>query len=175
MRINTLVDLPNYPRVLMRPRKRLQIPSAVWRWIRAQQFPFSIAAGCITFVANAVARNFEPIPVAKRPKDKLIGATINPRGALTMRAERVGSETMLSQIVSVVVQAQRSHAPMRRVADHVAGWFVLAVIAIAVMTFFAWRLFGTEPSWVFGTLNALAVLIIAYPCALGSATPCQLW
>lgn len=155
----------------MRPRKRLQIPSAVWRWIRAQQFPISIAAGRITFVANAVARNFEPIPVAKRPKDKLIGATINAHGALTMRAERVGSETMLSQIVSVVVQAQRSRAPMRRVADHVAGWFVLALIAIAVMTFFAWRLFGTEPSWVFGTLNALVVLIIACPCALGLATP----
>ena len=113
----------------------------------------------------------EPIPVAKRPPDKLIGATINAYGALTMRAERVGAETMLSQIVRMVVQAQRSRAPMQRMADRVAGWFVLAVIAIALLTFFAWGLFGPQPSWVFGTLNALAVLIIACPCALGLATP----
>ena len=113
----------------------------------------------------------EPIPVGKRPKDKLIGATINTHGALTMQAERVGAETMLSQIVSMVAQAQRSRAPMQRMADQVAGWFVLAVIGIAVLTFFAWGFFGPEPSWVFGTFNALAVLIIACPCALGLATP----
>jgi P-type Cu+ transporter len=113
----------------------------------------------------------EPIPVAKRPNDKLIGATINAHGALTMRAERVGSATMLSQIVSMVAQAQRSRAPMQRMADRVAGWFVLAVIAVALLTFVAGGLFGPEPSWVFGMLNALAVLIIACPCALGLATP----
>jgi P-type Cu+ transporter len=113
----------------------------------------------------------EPIPVAKRPNDKLIGATINAHGALTMRAERVGSATMLSQIVGMVAQAQRSRAPMQRMADRVAGWFVLAVIAVALLTFVAGGLFGPESSWVFGMLNALAVLIIACPCALGLATP----
>jgi len=113
----------------------------------------------------------EPIPVGKRPGDQLIGATMNTSGAMMMRAERVGSETMLSQIVNMVSQAQRSRAPMQRMADRVAGWFVLTVIAIAVVTFIVWGLFGPEPSWVFATLNALAVLIIACPCALGLATP----
>ncbi|MBB5270757.1 copper-transporting P-type ATPase [Quisquiliibacterium transsilvanicum] len=113
----------------------------------------------------------EPIPVGKRSGDKLIGATLNTSGALTMRAERVGAETMLSQIVGMVAQAQRSRAPMQRMADQVAGWFVLAVIAIAVLTFLVWGLLGPEPAWVYATLNALAVLIIACPCALGLATP----
>jgi len=113
----------------------------------------------------------EPIPVGKRPGDKVVGATINTSGALVMQAERIGSETMLSQIVAMVAQAQRSRAPMQRLADVVAGWFVLAVLAIAVLTFFVWGFFGPQPSWVFATLNALAVLIIACPCALGLATP----
>jgi Cu+-exporting ATPase len=113
----------------------------------------------------------EPIPVGKRAGDKLIGATLNTSGSLTLKAERVGSETMLSQIVEMVAQAQRSRAPMQRMADQVAGWFVLAVIGIAILTFVAWGLFGPEPAWVFATLNALAVLIIACPCALGLATP----
>ncbi len=113
----------------------------------------------------------EPMPVAKRAGDKVVGATINTSGALIMQAERVGSETMLSQIVAMVAQAQRSRAPMQRLADVVAGWFVLAVIAIAVLSFFVWGFFGPQPSWVFATLNALAVLIIACPCALGLATP----
>ncbi|OJX04730.1 MAG: copper-translocating P-type ATPase [Burkholderiales bacterium 70-64] len=113
----------------------------------------------------------EPIPVGKRVGDKVVGATINTSGALIMRAERVGSETMLSQIVAMVAQAQRSRAPMQRMADLVAGWFVMAVIAIAVVTFLVWGLFGPQPSWVYATLNALAVLIIACPCALGLATP----
>lgn len=113
----------------------------------------------------------EPIPVGKRAGDKLIGATLNTSGSLTLKAERVGSETMLSQIVGMVAQAQRSRAPMQRMADQVAGWFVLAVIGIAILTFVAWGLFGPEPAWVFATLNALAVLIIACPCALGLATP----
>ncbi|TXL63896.1 copper-transporting P-type ATPase [Zeimonas arvi] len=113
----------------------------------------------------------EPIPVGKRAGDKLIGATLNTSGSLTLMAERVGSETMLSQIVGMVAQAQRSRAPMQRMADQVAGWFVLAVIGIAILTFVAWGLFGPEPAWVFATLNALAVLIIACPCALGLATP----
>ncbi|MCL4183427.1 MAG: HAD-IC family P-type ATPase, partial [Burkholderiaceae bacterium] len=113
----------------------------------------------------------EPIPVGKRAGDTVIGATLNTSGALTMRAERVGAASMLAQIVDLVAQAQRSRAPMQRLADQVAGWFVLVVIAIAIATFLVWGLFGPEPRWVFATLNALAVLIIACPCALGLATP----
>ena len=113
----------------------------------------------------------EPIPVTKRSGDKLIGATLNTNGALIMVAERVGSATMLAQIVQMVAQAQRSRAPMQRLADVVAGYFVVVVIAIALLTFFGWGLFGPEPSWVFGLINAVSVLIIACPCALGLATP----
>ena len=113
----------------------------------------------------------EPLPVTKRIDDPLIGATINTSGALIMRAERIGSETMLAQIVQMVAQAQRSRAPIQRLADVVARWFVLAVIGVAILTFFAWGVFGPEPSWVYGLINALAVLIIACPCALGLATP----
>lgn len=113
----------------------------------------------------------EPLPVSKRAGDKLIGATLNTSGALVMRSERVGAQTMLSQIVQMVAQAQRSKAPMQRMADQVAGWFVVAVVAIAVLTFFVWGVFGPEPSWVYGLINAVAVLIIACPCALGLATP----
>jgi Cu+-exporting ATPase len=113
----------------------------------------------------------EPMPVAKRAGDKLIGATMNTSGALVMRAESVGAETVLAQIVQMVAQAQRSRAPMQRMADRVAGWFVVSVIVVAVLTFFAWGLYGPEPSWVWGLINAVAVLIIACPCALGLATP----
>jgi P-type Cu+ transporter len=113
----------------------------------------------------------EPLPVTKRVGDKVIGATMNTRGALVIRSEHVGSATVLSQIVQMVAQAQRSRAPMQRMADVVAGWFVVAVVAIAVLTFFAWGLFGPEQGWVFGLINAVAVLIIACPCALGLATP----
>jgi Cu+-exporting ATPase len=113
----------------------------------------------------------EPLPVSKQAGDKLIGATLNTSGALVMRAEKVGSATVLSQIVQMVAQAQRSKAPLQRMADQVAGRFVLAVVAIALATFLAWGFFGPEPSWVFGLINAVAVLIIACPCALGLATP----
>ena len=113
----------------------------------------------------------EPMPVAKRTGDKLIGATMNTTGSLVMRAESVGSQTVLSQIVQMVGQAQRSRAPMQRMADRVAGYFVVTVIGVAVLTFFAWGLFGPQPGWVFGLINAVAVLIIACPCALGLATP----
>ena len=113
----------------------------------------------------------EPIPVTKRSGDKLIGATVNTSGALVMRAEKVGSATVLAQIVQMVAQAQRSKAPMQRMADKVAGYFVVTVVAIAVLTFLVWGLFGPEPSWVYGLVNAVAVLIIACPCALGLATP----
>jgi len=113
----------------------------------------------------------EPLPVTKRVGDKLIGATLNTSGAMLMRAEQVGSGTVLAQIVQMVAQAQRSKAPMQRMADAVAGYFVYGVVGIAILTFFAWGIFGPQPSWVFGLINAVAVLIIACPCALGLATP----
>lgn len=113
----------------------------------------------------------EPVPVSKRAGDALIGATLNSNGALIMRALRVGSATVLAQIVQMVAQAQRSRAPMQRMADVVAGYFVATVVGIAVATFLAWGFFGPEPAWVFGLINAVAVLIIACPCALGLATP----
>ncbi|MBO9676935.1 MAG: copper-translocating P-type ATPase [Acidovorax sp.] len=113
----------------------------------------------------------EPVPVVKGPGDGLIGATLNTNGALVMRSERVGAATMLSQIVQMVSQAQRSRAPMQRMADQVAGYFVVAVVAVALLTLLAWGLWGPEPRWVYGLVNAVAVLIIACPCALGLATP----
>ncbi len=113
----------------------------------------------------------EPVPVTKRPGDKVIGATINASGSLVVRSEKVGSQTMLSQIVQMVAQAQRSRAPMQRLADVVAGYFVTIVVTIALLTLLGWGLFGPEPSWVYGFVNAVSVLIIACPCALGLATP----
>lgn len=113
----------------------------------------------------------EPVPVMKRAGDSLIGATLNTHGSLVMEARKVGADTMLSQIVQMVALAQRSKAPMQRMADSIAGYFVMAVIAIALLTLIGWGLFGPEPSWVFGLINAVAVLIIACPCALGLATP----
>jgi Cu+-exporting ATPase len=113
----------------------------------------------------------EAIPVAKEEGAKVIGATMNGTGSLVIRADQVGSGTVLAQIVQLVAQAQRSRAPMQRMADKVSFWFVLAVLAAAVVTFFAWGLFGPEPSWTFAVLNAVSVLIIACPCALGLATP----
>jgi Cu+-exporting ATPase len=113
----------------------------------------------------------EPLPVTKRVGDKLIGATLNTSGALVMRAERVGSQTVLASIVQMVTQAQRSKAPMQRMADHVAKYFVVTVVSIALLTLLAWGLFGPSPSWAYGLINAVCVLIIACPCALGLATP----
>ena len=113
----------------------------------------------------------EPMPASKTAGDKLIGATVNTSGALLMRAEKVGSATVLSQIVQMVAQAQRSKAPMQRMADVVAGYFVVGVVVAAIATFFAWGVWGPQPSWVYGLVNAVAVLIIACPCALGLATP----
>ncbi|RKU04177.1 copper-translocating P-type ATPase [Burkholderia sp. Nafp2/4-1b] len=113
----------------------------------------------------------EPIPVTKRVGDHVIGATMNATGSLVIRSEKVGSQTVLSQIVQMVAQAQRSRAPMQRMADKVAGVFVVGVVSVAFLTFLLWGIFGPEPSWVFGLINAVAVLIIACPCALGLATP----
>jgi P-type Cu+ transporter len=113
----------------------------------------------------------ESIPVEKRMGDKVIGATVNGTGWLLMRAERVGSETMLAQIVQMVSQAQRSRAPIQKLADRVAAWFVPAVLAVAVITFIVWFAVGPEPRLAHAIINAVAVLIIACPCALGLATP----
>ena len=113
----------------------------------------------------------EPVPVTKRPGDAVIGATLNTSGSLIMRAEKIGSQTVLAQIVQMVAQAQRSKAPLQRMADVVSGYFVVVVVSIALLSFFAWGFFGPEPSWVYGLINAVAVLIIACPCALGLATP----
>ncbi len=113
----------------------------------------------------------EPIPVAKATGDAVIGGTVNQSGSFVMRAEKVGAETMLAQIVAMVAKAQRSRAPIQRLADQVSGWFVPAVIAVAVMAFVAWSVWGPEPRFTYGLIAAVAVLIIACPCALGLATP----
>jgi Cu+-exporting ATPase len=113
----------------------------------------------------------EPLPVSKQPGDALIGATLNTSGAMVMRADKVGSQTMLAQIVQLVAQAQRSKAPLQRMADVVAGYFVLAVVSVALLSFFAWGLLLPQQGWLYGFINAVTVLIIACPCALGLATP----
>jgi Cu+-exporting ATPase len=113
----------------------------------------------------------EPIPVQKQPGDKIIGATVNGTGALIMRAEKVGAGTLLSQIVQMVAEAQRSRAPIQKLADIVAAYFVQIVIAVAIITFIIWAWIGPEPRFAYALINAVAVLIIACPCALGLATP----
>jgi Cu+-exporting ATPase len=113
----------------------------------------------------------ESMPVTKSVNDRVIGATVNQTGSLIVEAQRVGSETMLSQIVHLVADAQRSRAPIQRLADQVSGWFVPAVIVIAIAAFFGWLMFGPEPAFSYGLIAAVSVLIIACPCALGLATP----
>jgi Cu+-exporting ATPase len=113
----------------------------------------------------------EPMPVEKGPSDRIIGATVNSTGSLLMRAEMVGADTLLAQIVNMVAEAQRSRAPIQRLADVVAGYFVPAVVVIAVIAFMVWALWGPEPRLAHAVINAVAVLIIACPCALGLATP----
>ncbi|MFN5713060.1 MAG: HAD-IC family P-type ATPase, partial [Bradyrhizobium sp.] len=113
----------------------------------------------------------ESMPVTKSVGANVIGGTVNRSGGLVMRAEKVGRDTMLSRIVDMVAKAQRSRAPIQRLADRVAGWFVPAVIAAAVLAFIAWTVFGPEPRLTFALVAAVTVLIIACPCALGLATP----
>jgi Cu+-exporting ATPase len=113
----------------------------------------------------------EPVPVEKKAGERVIGATINGTGSLVMQAERVGSETVLAQIVRMVAEAQRSRAPIQRLADTVSAYFVPAVVLVAVASFILWAIFGPEPRFAYALINAVAVLIIACPCALGLATP----
>ncbi len=113
----------------------------------------------------------EPMPVERGPGDRVIGATLNGAGSLVIRAEKVGSDSVLAQIVQLVAQAQRSRAPLQKLADRVSFWFVLAVLGAALATLLGWGFFGPAPSWTHGVLNAVSVLIIACPCALGLATP----
>jgi Cu+-exporting ATPase len=113
----------------------------------------------------------EPIPVEKTPGEKLIGATVNGTGSMLMRAQKVGADTLLAQIVQMVAEAQRSRAPIQKLVDIVAAYFVPAVIVIAIITFFVWWNWGPEPALAYAVINAVAVLIIACPCALGLATP----
>ncbi|MEO8505401.1 MAG: heavy metal translocating P-type ATPase [Acidobacteriota bacterium] len=113
----------------------------------------------------------EPMPVKKGPGDSVIGATVNGAGGFLMRADKVGTETLLARIVAMVAAAQRSRAPIQKLADRISGWFVFVVLAIAALTFVAWALLGPEPRLAHALVNAVAVLIIACPCALGLATP----
>jgi Cu+-exporting ATPase len=113
----------------------------------------------------------EPMPVEKRANDRVVGATVNGTGSFVMRAERIGSETLLAQIVQMVTEAQRSRAPIQKLADVVSSYFVPAVVLVAVISFIAWSIWGPEPRMAYGLVNAVAVLIIACPCALGLATP----
>ncbi|HAI11062.1 MAG TPA: hypothetical protein DCM28_05115, partial [Phycisphaerales bacterium] len=113
----------------------------------------------------------EPVPVSKEPGDSLTGATVNQTGSFIMQAKRVGDETLLAQIVQMVAQAQRSRAPIQRVADIAAGYFVPAVLLVSIITFAVWALWGPQPAMAYAIVNAVAVLIIACPCALGLATP----
>jgi len=113
----------------------------------------------------------EPVPVEKTAASSVVAGTLNGTGSFLMKAERVGAETLLAQIVEMVAQAQRSRAPIQRLADMVSGWFVPAVVGIAIVTFFVWFAFGPEPALGYALVNAVAVLIIACPCALGLATP----
>src|SRR5256886_278521 len=128
-----------------------------------------VTEGAITVDESMVTG--EPIPVEKKAGDRVVGATVNGTGSFVMRAERVGSETLLAQIVQMVAEAQRSRAPIQKLADVVSGYFVPTVVAIAVITFIVWSIWGPEPRMAHGLVNAVAVLIIACPCALGLATP----
>src|ERR1700680_3752945 len=113
----------------------------------------------------------ESMPVTKTIGDRVIGGTINQSGALIMEAEKIGRDTLLARIVQMVAEAQRSRAPIQRLADRVSSWFVPLVVAVAVLAFIAWSIFGPEPRFTFGLVAAVSVLIIACPCALGLATP----
>jgi Cu+-exporting ATPase len=176
--IRALLDLsPKMARLISADGSERDIPLAevkVGDKLRVRPGEKIPADGVVVDGASAVDESMitgESMPVEKSGGARVIGATVNGTGALVMRAERVGSETMLAQIVKLVSQAQRTRAPIQRLADRVAGWFVPTVIASAVVTFVAWAVFGPEPRLAHAIVNAVAVLIIACPCALGLATP----
>ncbi len=176
--IRALLDLsPKMARVIAADGSEHDIPLAqvkVGDKLRVRPGEKIPVDGVVLDGASAVDESMitgESMPVEKSSGARVIGATVNGTGALVMRAERVGSETMLAQIVKLVSQAQRTRAPIQRLADRVAGWFVPGVIAVAVVTFIVWALFGPEPRFAHAIVNAVAVLIIACPCALGLATP----
>jgi P-type Cu+ transporter len=176
--IRALLDLsPKMARLIEADGSERDIPLAdvnVGDKLRVRPGEKIPADGIVLEGSSAVDESMitgESMPVEKTSGARVIGATVNSTGALVMRAERVGSETMLAQIVRLVSQAQRTRAPIQRLADRVAGWFVPAVIAAAVVTFIVWAAFGPEPRFAHAIVNAVAVLIIACPCALGLATP----
>ena len=117
----------------------------------------------------------EPIPVDKAEEDKVSSGTINGNQSFLMKAEKVGSDTLLSQIIHMVNDASHSRAPIQKLADTVSGYFVPVVVIISLITFAVWRFGEPEPAYVYALVNAIAVLIIACPCALGLATPCLSW
>ncbi|MGB8979006.1 MAG: copper-translocating P-type ATPase, partial [Terriglobales bacterium] len=176
--IRALLDLsPKMARLMTADGSERDIPLAevkVGDKLRVRPGEKIPVDGVVVDGASAVDESMitgESMPVEMASGAHLIGATVNGTGALVMRAERVGSETMLAQIVKLVSQAQRTRAPIQRLADRVAGWFVPTVMAIAVLTFVAWAVFGPQPRLAHAIVNAVAVLIIACPCALGLATP----
>ncbi len=147
------------------------IPGDVLRVRPGEKVPVD---GIVTQGATAIDESMvtgEPIPVSKQAGDRVIGATVDGTGTILMKAEKVGADTLLAQIVHMVSEAQRSRAPIQKLADTVSGYFVLAVVAIALLTFIIWAGWGPEPRLAYAVINAVAVLIIACPCALGLATP----
>ncbi len=147
------------------------VPGDILRIRPGEKIPVD---GCVTSGKSTVDESMisgEPIPVEKTSGDTLIGATLNGTGSLLMRAEKVGADTLLARIVGLVSEAQRSQAPIQKLADVVAGYFVPTVVACSILTLLVWGLFGPEPSLSYAIVNAVAVLIIACPCALGLATP----
>ena len=176
--IRALLDLsPKMARLMTADGSERDIPLAevkVGDKLRVRPGEKIPVDGVVVDGASAVDESMitgESMPVEKASGASVIGATVNGTGMLVMRAERVGSETMLAQIVKLVSLAQRTRAPIQRLADRVAGWFVPTVMAIAVLTFVAWAVFGPQPRLAHAIVNAVAVLIIACPCALGLATP----
>ena len=165
--------------------RRISTPTAAnttCRWTRcksaivfacapAKKFPSTASCSKARRSIDESMITGEPIPVEKQTGDRVTGGTVNGTGSLVIEAERVGSDTLLAQIVRMVSEAQRSRAPIQRLADVVAAWFVPAVIVVAILTFIVWLAFGPEPRLAYALVNAVAVLIIACPCALGLATP----
>jgi Cu+-exporting ATPase len=176
--IRALLDLaPKQARVILDDGSEADIPLAAVKpgdRLRVRPGEKVPVDGIVLEGRSAVDESMltgEPMPVEKSPGDSVTGATVNSTGALVIRAERVGSDTVLARIVAMVAAAQRSRAPIQRLADVVSGWFVPAVIAVAAIAFVAWSLWGPPPAMGFALVNAVAVLIVACPCALGLATP----